>query len=76
MNYSSASTIRIARYNHKTSIPNKSFTNTFYILTQLSSDTETTTFSKDSHNYIPPIDQTDWKKGILNGLSWADVVGA
>lgn len=76
------STIRIGRY-HTTSSPSvaskfKAPTNLFALLSELPPDYEIVTQDKEKDYYlgIPPFDQIDWRKGILNGKSWADEVGA
>jgi hypothetical protein len=79
------STIRIGRYHNtsSSSVTSKSKvpTNLFALLDDLPSEDEivTTNKDKDDKDYylgIPPFHQIDWKKGILNGKSWADEVGA
>ena len=76
------STIRIGRY-HNTSSSSvaskfKPPSNLFALLSELPPDYEIVTQDKEKDYYldIPPFDQIDWKKGILNGKSWADEVGA
>jgi hypothetical protein len=76
------STIRIGRY-HTTSSPSvaskfKPPSNLFALLNDLPPEYEIATPNKDKDYYldIPPFHQIDWRKGILNGKSWADEVGA
>lgn len=79
---SKTSTIRIGRY-HNTSFPSvysnfKLQLNLFVLLNDLPPEHEIVT-SQKVQGYcfdIPPLHLIDWKKGILDGKSWADEVGA
>ena len=76
------STIRIGRYNttSSSSVASKFKppSNLFALLNDLPLEHEIATPDKDKEYYlgIPPPDQIDWSKGIMNGKSWADEVGA
>ena len=51
-------------------------TNPFDLLDQISSDHQIDQINQSNDYYIPPIHKIDWKNGILDGMSWADAVGA
>tara|TARA_B000000441_G_C21508670_1_gene213672 strand:+ start:97 stop:324 length:228 start_codon:yes stop_codon:yes gene_type:complete len=69
--------IRIGRFHNNIHFtPKKHTTNLFDLLNQVSSDDLESPKQNKSYQDIPPIHLIDWKKGILNGMSWADAVGA
>ena len=79
MNQKSNSNIRIGRFNtnNSSSFPKtKQIPNPFDLLIQVSSDDLESPKQTKIYQDIPPINLIDWKKGILNGMSWADAVGA
>ena len=51
-------------------------TNPFDLLDQISSDHQSDQIKKSNDYSIPPIHKINWKIGILDGMSWADAVGA
>tara|TARA_Y100000389_G_scaffold69001_1_gene65595 strand:+ start:46033 stop:46275 length:243 start_codon:yes stop_codon:yes gene_type:complete len=80
MNTTPSSKIRIGRFDNNINFTSKKYTtNLFDLLNQVSSDDlEFQKSPKQNKSYldIPPIHLIDWKNGILNGMSWADAVGA
>ena len=80
MNTTYSSKIRIGRFDKNIHFtPKKHITNIFDLLNQVSSDDlefQKSTKQNKSYLDIPPIHLIDWKHGILNGMSWADAVGA